>query len=182
MLNNTVALIGGETAAVGDYESIQTYSLSTTTASVTFSSIPSTYKHLQLRILARGNFAYSNLLDGTMYFNGDTTVTNYYQHYLKGNGTAASASAANAPYMSNIFAGANQTTNVFGVAVIDILDYANTNKYKTMRYLGGTDNNGSGQINLGSILWKNTAAVSSLYFATDGSMIANTQLALYGVK
>jgi hypothetical protein len=166
----------------GAYDSLATVTLSASTASVTFAGIPAGYKHLQLRILARGNFAYGNLLDGTMFFNGDTTIANYYDHYLKGNGTAASASAANAPYMSNIFAGANQTASVFGVAVIDILDYANTNKYKTMRYLGGTDVNGSGQLNLGSILWKNTAAISSLYFAVDGSMIANSQLALYGIK
>ena len=166
----------------GAYDSLATVTLSAATASVTFAGIPSGYKHLQLRILARGNFAYGNLLDGTINFNGDTTVANYYNHYLKGNGTAASASASNAPYMSNIFAGANQTASVFGVAVIDILDYADTNKYKTVRYLGGTDVNGSGQLNLGSVLWKNTAAISSLFFATDGSMIANSQLALYGVK
>jgi hypothetical protein len=151
-------------------------------ASVTFSSIPSTYKHLQIRILGRGSYAYSNLLDGNINFNSDATVTNYYSHTLKGNGASATSLAEQSPWLKNCFPGANQTASVFGSYVIDILDYANTNKYKTVRYLGGVDVNGSGQINAGSNLWNNTAAISSILLSVDGNWTQYTSIALYGVN
>ena len=175
--------ISGSKAVTGSFESIATTTVGSGGASsVSFSSIPSTYSHLQIRILGRGSYSYSNLLDGTINFNSDTTVANYYSHTLKGNGASATGLAEQSPYLKNCFPGANQTASVFGGYVIDILDYANTNKYKTVRYLGGVDVNGSGQINLGSNLWKNTAAISSVQLFVDGNWTQYTSIALYGIK
>jgi hypothetical protein len=175
--------ISGSKVVTSSYESIATTTVGSGGASsVSFSSIPSTYAHLQIRILGRGSYTYSNLLDGTINFNSDTTVSNYYSHTLKGNGTAASASAEASCYLKNVFPGANQTASVFGGYVIDILDYADTNKYKTVRYLGGVDVNGSGQLNLGSNLWKNTSAISSIQLFVDGNWTQYTSIALYGIK
>jgi hypothetical protein len=79
--------------------------------------------------------------------------------------------------------GSTQLANTYGVIVIDILDYTNTNKYTTVRTLGGYDNNGSGAVALFSGLWLNTAAITSIqtgaFFAGDDT---NSQLALYGIK
>ena len=169
-------------APSGAYDALATVTLSASASSVTFAGIPSGYKHLQIRILGRGSYAYSNLLDGTINFNGDATVTNYYSHTLKGNGASATALAENSPYLKNCFPGANQTASVFGGYVIDILDYASTTKNKTVRYLGGVDVNGSGQINLGSNLWNNTTAISSIFLSVDGSWTTNSSFALYGIR
>jgi len=185
MLNNIAALIGGETAAVGDYESIQTYTIGAGgSASITFSSIPSTYKHLQIRALGRTDRAVS--LPGLgMRFNSDT-ASNYSDHSLVGDG--ASASAGSDVGVSYIFlarySGSSASANIFGAGIIDILDYANTNKYKTTRNLGGTDLNGSGQVTLQSGLWRSTAAITSiqLYADISGNLAQYSSFALYGVK
>jgi hypothetical protein len=67
--------------------------------------------------------------------------------------------------------------------VIDILDYANVNKYTTIRVLGGADLNGSGAINLVSGLWMNTAAVTSFLISADsGNLAQYSSFALYGIK
>ena len=114
------------------YESIATVTVGAGgTSTATFSSIPSTYKHLQLRILARdagGNGEFK------IEFNGDTTTTNYRKHNLYGDGSTASASSANNNTCAPL-AYSGQTANAFEAVVIDILDYANTNKNTTIRTL-----------------------------------------------
>jgi hypothetical protein len=77
---------------------------------------------------------------------------------------------------------ASSTASVFGGIVIDILDYANTNKYKTMRTLSGYDANGSGNVGLFSGLWMNTAAVTSINLLTFYDQYATySSFALYGI-
>jgi hypothetical protein len=78
---------------------------------------------------------------------------------------------------------ANFTANVFNGYVVDVLDYANTNKYKTVRALQGFDSNGDGRIYLGSNLWKNTNAVTSITLtAFSGNFVQYSHFALYGIK
>jgi hypothetical protein len=152
-------------------------------ASITFSSIPSTYRHLQIRLSAQTNQA--NFGDGAIYrFNGDT-ANNYTLHWLSGDGASASALAI-APYGGLRIAqlSGNDSTNVFGAAVIDILDYANTNKFKTGKSLDGYDRNGGGQISLASGVWMNTTAVNSITLTVTGGSAWKqyTSAALYGIK
>jgi hypothetical protein len=68
--------------------------------------------------------------------------------------------------------------------VLDILDYANTNKFKTVRSLTGVDANGSGFVALMSGLYRSTTAITSIkLFSTYGSNWTSTStFALYGVK
>jgi hypothetical protein len=73
--------------------------------------------------------------------------------------------------------------NIYGAGVIDILDYANTNKFKTVRSLTGTDLNGSGQIILGSGLYQQTTAITSITLEANGvNWLTNSSFALYGIK
>lgn len=165
-------------AAVGDYDSIATTTLSSSAASVTFSSIPATFTHLQIRALGKDASIYGTIF---ISFNNDTYSTNFSRHGLYGDGTSASAfGAANAPYMNMM------TTPVssggFGVAVVDILDYTNTNKYKTIKSLSGNDNNGSGVVALFSGSWRNTAAISRIDILSDSTMGQYSSFALYGIK
>jgi hypothetical protein len=167
-------------APEGAYDSLATVTLSASAASVTFAGIPTGYKHLQLRYLCNTTRVGGASGSGVIEFNGDTTVANYSTHALYGNG----ASAAAAGYANNnysIWYYGDTTTYVAGV--VDVLDYANTNKYKTMRSLTGFDQNGAGQVSLVSMAWRNTAAVSSIVLTPSGhSFNTNSSFALYGVK
>jgi hypothetical protein len=75
-------------------------------------------------------------------------------------------------------------SDTYGVAIVDILDYANTSKNTTTRVLSGWDNNGSGIVSFNSGLWVNTAAVNSITLRQgEGTQFAsNTTAALYGIK
>jgi hypothetical protein len=168
-------------------------SISTTTvgaggvSSVTFSGIPSVYKHLQVRILERGLFSSYSQAGLRVRMNSDTG-SNYSWHVLRGTGSSALAEAsANDSVMGlseQVQAGA--TANVFSGLVMDILDYKDTNKYKTIRTLGGYDANGSGNITLTSGSWRNTSAVTSLTFAyvglPDEGFAQYSSFALYGIE
>lgn len=166
----------------GVYESIATYN--TTASSITFSSIPSTYKHLQIRFIGRTNRAD---IDDTLQIriNGATSAS-YAEHALTGNGSTAYSGGSGST--STVFIGrlaaANATSNVFGTGVIDILDYTDTNKNRTMRSLTGIDNNGGGWISLFSGLYTSTTAISSitLYMGYGTAFVTGTQFALYGIK
>lgn len=167
-------------APSGAYDSIATTTVSSPVSSITFSSIPSTYTHLQIRLTG----ASSTNQDVFFQLNGDTG-NNYTRHYLYGSGSSAAAgstvptSSGSAGYISP-----TSNTNVVGTAVFDLLDYTNTSKYKTTRSLTGYDANGSGLIVFYSGLWMNTAAVTSItIFPNPTSNFAQyTSAALYGIK
>ena len=172
------------TGPTTSYESIATTTVgSGGVADITFSSIPATYTHLQIRGIGRTTT--SNTDDNIyMQFNGDTT-SNYAAHYLYGDGS--NALAAGAANQSNVVAcritGASSTANRFGATVVDILDYANTNKFKTTRVLTAHEQNGSGYIFLLSGLWRSTSAISSIKLYVSPNNIAQySQFALYGIK
>ena len=120
-----------------------------------------------------------------MNFNGDSAA-NYSIHQLIGDGATASSSATtgSAYVFAGNVAGNTATAGVFGVAIIDILDYANTNKYKTTRTFTGNDNNGSGDVRLMSGNWRSTAAITSIVIteSTAANMNQYSSFALYGIK
>jgi hypothetical protein len=171
------------TTNTSSFDSLGTVLLSSTSG-VSFTNIPQTYTHLQIRALVRTSRSDATTDVLTFTFNGDG-ANNYATHGLIGNGTSASAYGYT-PYATPIYLdglpSSTATANTFGTGVIDILDYTNTNKYKTVRALGGADYNGSGQVRLVSGVWLNTAAVTSITFGSVGSYLANSSFALYGIK
>lgn len=185
MLNGIVALhSAGTPASTNSYESIASASGSGSSGSITFNSIPSTYKHLQVRAIGRSDYAADNV-QIAMRFNGDTTAL-YSTHILSGIGSnpATASGTANTTYVeAGQAVAANGTASAMGVTIIDILDYADTNKYKTSRTLSGFDLNGSGQVLLESGSWRNTAAITSItLIAGAGNWTTATRFALYGIK
>lgn len=169
----------------GAYDSLASVTLSATASTVSFTGIPSGYKHLQIRMFAQTNRA-SGLSDCQVQLNSDTG-SNYSWHSLVGSGSAASVSAGTSTAFmvlgSNSIPSSGAQTNIYNGLVIDILDYANTNKYKTLRGLGGEDANGSGYVSLNSGSWRSTSAITSLTIYPDtGSMNTYSSFALYGVK
>lgn len=177
----------GQFTAAGSltsYESIATVTVgSGGTTPITFTSIPSTYKHLQLRGIARTTTAERiNLI-----FNSDTG-SNYSMHRLVGNGSAASASAQTsqaAIWVGSGYDGVSQTADTFTAFIIDILDYTSTTKTKTLRAFDGLDKNGSGGIELSSGGWfKTPEAITSISMSIQSgtSFAQYTHFALYGIK
>jgi hypothetical protein len=169
----------------GSYESIATVTVgSSGSSTITFSSIPSTFTHLQLRAIARSartepeDYVY-------LRFNSDTG-NNYAWHDMEGSGSSLTAQAVSstAQIFTLFITTANSSANIFGAGVIDILDYANTNKYKTVRTLSGDDKNGSGYVVFGSGLWQNTNAVSTITLTNHGATNFQqySSFALYGIK
>lgn len=171
-----------QAAFAGSYESIATVTVGAGGSStITFSSIPSTYKHLQIRAIARGTAATNEIW---AQFNSDTAA-NYSTHQVYGSGSAAGATGTSGTTYVKVgeISGTNAGASVFGTSVIDILDYADTNKYKTTRALTGVDANGTGYVLLASGNWRSTSAISSitLYYSSY-SFNQYSSFALYGCK
>lgn len=178
---------GNYPRVTNSYESISTTTLGAGgAATVEFTSIVNTYKHLQLRVLSRSNRAVST--DNIKLGVGNGTIdtgANYAYHNLYGNGTSAAASGGSSEttgYLDSI-PGSSIGASIFGVLVIDFLDYANTNKYKTVRSLGGYDSNGGGFISLTSNLWQSTSAIDRIKLTCRGTAFEEySSFALYGIK
>jgi len=179
--------IWDQSTSVAGMDPIGGITLSSTQSSVVFSNIPQTYTHLQLRVFAHETGTYSGGSFVGMQFNTDTSYssTNYSGHALYGDGSttyAAGGGGGKWVYMNRV-ANDSFNSNIFGCLIVDILDYTNTNKYKTVRWLGGFDANGSGRIDLDSSVWLNTSAINTMTFVYDtGAFAANSNFALYGIK
>jgi len=167
------------------FESIATYTVGGGggAANIEFTSIPSTFKHLQIRGIGNVPAGATSL---TVQFNSDTTNANYFYHELYGSGSGAAVSLAKSggqPLYLQYWGGLPSTSNIYGAGVIDILDYTDTNKYKTVRSLGGYDANGSGYIMFDSGLWMDTSAITSIKLAPSPNSFAQySSFALYGIK
>ena len=165
------------------YTPIQTYTTSTNVSDITFSSIPSTYTDLVLV------FNGTPVTTGTFIFqvNGDTG-TNYSATYTFGNGTAAGSgsfgSSATSWAISQIGNNTPDLANSFGGNIWDILDYSNTNKYKTMRGLNGVQRASNGTMVLSTGQWRSNSAVTTITLHTGGGTLWTqySTLALYGIK
>jgi hypothetical protein len=183
MLNTISGLLGDGAGVATSYESISTTTVGAGGAlSVTFSSIPSTYTHLQIRGFNRDTTVISGSQVLTVQFNGDTAA-NYSLHRLTADG--ATAAAAGSASTSNFVVGTTiaNVANTFGTFVLDILDYKDTNKYKTARTLEGSDANGTGIVALRSGSWRSTSAITSISLTPTGTGIAQySSFALYGIK
>lgn len=171
-----------------DYQSISTATVTSGgTASITFSSIPATFTHLQIRSIQRataGAGSYSD--ESALTFNADS-ASNYARHNLYGNETApGSSAAASTTQISLAYAPrSGVTASIFGAGIIDIFDYTSTNKYKTVRSLTGSDHSGTGAIILESGVWMKSpiVAITSITITAYNTAFAEfSSFALYGVK
>lgn len=156
------------------------------TSTVTFSSIPAGYTHLQVRFIAAASGSPANIRNLYMRFNDDGTSGNYKGHYLLGTGASALSGGTDT---DNINVAGNTPvaySNIFNAGVVDILDYANTNKYKTARSLNGMNNNSTVEDRIGihSGFWMNTNAITKITFSLEASanFLQYSHFALYGIK
>lgn len=168
-------------AGYGDFGALQRirYTAVTSTGSVTFSSIPATFQDLLMVVYARTDSA--TLTSALLRFNGDTG-NNYSSTMLIGNGASATSERySNESFVRIGYAiGSSQLANAYSTHAIHILNYANTTTNKTSLARDASDVNGSGITQLASGLWRNTAAINSITYAT--SLVSGSTVALYGVR
>lgn len=183
-------LAGNSSFLLGDFVSIATASGNGSATSVTFTGIPQTYKHLQLRSFVKtANAAAYDVL--YLYnYDGTSSNTNSAYHGIYGTGSGVGVSAGTGGFSGGIayIPAANSGANIFGTSIVDILDYSSTVKNKTIRGISGFDDNGatSGNINIyfGSVLpvALGTTAITSLTVVTNGAINSNSRFALYGIQ
>lgn len=156
------------------YENIATTTLTSATATVTFSSIPNTFTDLILMIGGAASAAQGMAL----WYNNDTTLPGLYSRtYMYGDGTSAISARASG-------GSANHQILEIGTAIstvyAHIMNYANTTTNKTALSRGGSASN----LTIAEVgLWRSTAAINRLDIATvSGTMNSGTVLTLYGIK
>lgn len=162
------------------FESIATYTGDGSSSVATFSSIPQTYKSLQIRISALGGTSQC-----ITKFNGLTS--GYTQHFLYGTGSTAAAGGSTGGNYFYSFWNINGMDGTYPlVQIIDVIDYNSTTKYKTFRALSGSNRNNTstGEIDLWSgSNFSNTNAITSITIENTGTNFASgTTIALYGIK
>lgn len=161
------------------YDSIATVTVGGTAQSnITFSSIPSTYKHLQLR----GILNTSTATNPKFYYNTDVTTNgNYRGHHLWSTGGGSYANDNTVNYFNY-----NPSTSYPSVFVMDILDYASTTKTKTARIIAGSDTNGgTSEVAIWSSLWfiSPIQAINQIVLQGNGADFNQySQIALYGIR
>ena len=170
------------------FESIQTITVgSTPQAAIEFTSIPSTYKHLQIRYIARDNRATTGADDLYMTFN-DSASSYSWRRLVSEGSTPSSTGSGNESYISISAAAVsrgNNASGIFGAGIIDIFEYTNTNKTKTSREFYGLDTNGGGGVAFSSGMWYgSTNAINSIKFIAEASssFVQYTRFALYGIR
>jgi hypothetical protein len=154
------------------YEAIATQTLGSNTATVTFSSIPSTYTDLVLVAVVKNS---STLNNGRFFFNNDTSSL-YSGTYIQGAGSAVSGrvSGVNSCYTPEI------STTDWTVITANIMNYSNATTFKTTLIRGGT---GSDRTAAWVDLYRSTNAISRLDFETfGGNLLAGSTFSLYGIK
>jgi len=175
----------GPTTAAADYELISTTVLGSSAASVTFSGLGTSaaaYKHLQIRYTAK---SVSSMFDVTMQINGDSG-SNYAWHILYGNGSSALSAAGTSQTSARVGnAMQSDVSNGFATSIVDILDFSNTSKNKTVRSLyGNVGSAGNTYVGLWSAAWLSTSAVTSLVFGSSSAFnfVTGSRFSLYGLK
>jgi hypothetical protein len=169
----------------GAFESIASASGTGSSDTITFSSIPSTYKHLQIRAMGRSTGTDAN---PAINFNGDSG-SNYAYHYLFGTGASVIASgSASVTRIGDVLWATNSSNaaNTMGLTLIDIHNYSSTTQNKTVRIFSGRDLNGSGgNAVLMSGLWMNTNAITSVSIKLTeltNFWTTSSVFSLYGIK
>lgn len=172
---------------VGAYEFIGTATVVGGSTSQVTINIPSTYKHLQVRHMARSNRPNTN---GPSWCcpNNDTNTANYITQYFysfqTSNAVGAGWSGSEGGIALNS-AGNTASAGIFGYGVTTIFDYNSTSKIKTYVTNSGLSNNYNGDEVSGTFggAWKGTAAITRLdFYPFTTPFSANSTFSVYGIK
>jgi hypothetical protein len=152
------------------YTALATVTLGSATSSVTFSSIPATYRDLIVVTNQTGSASAENVF---IALNGDGAA-NYTRVIMVGGSGGPASLAQTTRAVTAIYGSNRQTMNM------SIMDYSATDKHKTMLIRG--DNAGFSEVVAQASRWANTAAVNSLgLVAASGTFSIGSTFALYGI-
>ena len=154
------------------YIALANTTLSSTATSITFSSIPATYRDLV--IIVEGTAGANNPLD--IEFNGDTTNGNYFNitAYQQAGDSATSFT------VNESYAGVNwYPSNGRTILTVNIMDYSATDKHKTYLSRSG---GASAWIGMAAVRWANTNAINTVRLdLRGGTFLQGVSFALYGI-
>jgi hypothetical protein len=184
-------LAGNPPFLPSSFDSIATALGTGSNSTITFSSIPATYKYLQIRTLSKDQAGGNASSDLRLQFNGDTSAI-YDNQWVYGNGgypSAVTTQVSNGDSYASINRanqGSAAATDYYGVSIIDIVDYASTVKNKTVRSRSGCEDTNTvfSTTSMTSSTWRSTAAISSITIINGfGNNWTNKSVfALYGIK
>jgi hypothetical protein len=147
-------------------------------ASMTFTSIPSTYTDLVVKISSRGINA--NTYDYiSIAFNGSTASQSQIQ--IEGDGTSATSySASNFQFITD---GASNTASTFGNHELYVPNYLTAN-YKAASFDSVMEQNGTTAYSDFKVyLWSNIAAITSITLTgVTGNFAEFSTATLYGIS
>lgn len=147
-------------------------------ASISFSSIPSTYTDLVIVLSARDTGTNGAAI---ITFNGDATTTNYNRRYLSGNGSSASSSSANNLIYALIPTSAF-TVNTFGNVNFYIPNYSGSTTKSVSIDAVTESNSATSYQDIWAGLWSGTSAISSVSFTKSaGTFDQYSTASLYGI-
>jgi hypothetical protein len=167
----------GGALAPGSYDLITTIAGSGTN-SITFSSIPNTYKHLQIRIIGRSSAGTPSI---GLRVNGDSG-NNYAWHRMQTDGSSITANdrATSTSYGFLGFMNPSLSANGYTPFIVELPDYLSA-KNRTIRSMQGIQNANCG---ISGCLYMSTTAVSSItiFDAASGNFTTASRFSLYGIR
>jgi hypothetical protein len=161
---------GGLAVPVG-YNSIASTSVgASSVSSITFSGIPSNYKHLQIRAVIKPAGSTNIALTTNL----SSFARRHQMYFFTGNKGASTDTTNQVVYNDSA---------LVAVAIIDILDYSNTNKYKTIKSNNGYQNGDtSGFFGMITTLETSTGGINSITLTgSSNNMVEMTRVSLYGI-
>ena len=166
------------------YNLISSNALTSSAASVTFSSIPATYTDLVLKITARNDDTTTIM---GIRFNGDTTSNNYSSLILRGSGSAASSLSYNTTrtqlFQQDGVEPSTMAANTFVNAELYIPSYTVSEHKPISGFTVTEDNSATAYMSVIAHLWRNTAAITSInLFSNSGNLVSGSSFHLYGIK
>ncbi len=173
---------------LSSYESIASVLTTSSATQIDFTSIPNTYKHLQLRGIGRVATGTTGQSDGLIRVGSSNTIdTSAIYTRMEMVGTNSTVLGGNSVNQTSGFTWvlprSGEGAGEFYPVLIDIIDYANTNKKKVIRFFtGGSFADTNSIVYFGSILWNSTAAINCIRFFANVAFADNTEIALYGIK
>ena len=153
-------------------------------SSIDFTSIPSTYTDLVLKLSLRGSTTAGNQTAYIQY-NNDTTLGNYSGRYVFGDGASASSSSTTSYNFLGSAADAGATASTFNSVDLYIPNYAGSTQKSSSVDMARENNATSTYIvqALYANLWTGTAAISSFkVFIFSGNFDQYSTATLYGIK
>lgn len=149
-------------------------------ASITFSSIPSTYTDLVVLVSCRSSQSGAFADYGTIVFNGSSSTFSYKDVYGNGSSAASTGGSVNTIF---VYQGNAATASTFGNASIYIPNYTSSNN-KSFSIDTVVENNGTtGYDALTAGLWSTASAITSVGLApASGTWLEYSTFTLYGIK